>query len=190
MSTKVYLVTGNPQKVKIAKAALAPFKIKVGQLELETPEIQSFDVEEVAKYSVKYAAEKTGKAVIKGDFGMHIEALNGFPGPFVKFINKWLTAEKFIRLYQEEANKKAYFIDALGYCEPKKEPVCFVTKTYGNLLTAPQGDNGNMVDSLFIPDGFQKTIASLSEEEMIKLWSNDRYTQLAHYLEKLRDKIN
>lgn len=188
MAAKVYLVTGNPQKVKIAKAALAPFKIEVEQLELETPEIQSFDVEEVAKYSVKYAAEKAGKPVIKGDFGMHIEALNGFPGPFVKFINKWLTAEKFIRLYQDETNKRAYFIDALGYCEPKNEPVCFVTKTYGNLITVPRGNNGNMVDSLFIPDDLQKTIAFLSEEETIKLWSNDRYTQLAHYLENCEAK--
>ncbi|MBP8591413.1 hypothetical protein KBI33_03060 [Candidatus Shapirobacteria bacterium] len=190
MTTKIYLVTGNPLKVKIAKSSLAPFNIEVEQLELETPEIQSFDTEEVAKYSVKYAAEKTGKAVIKGDFGMHIEILGGFPGPFVKFINRWLTAEKFISLYQNETNRKAYFIDALGYCEPEKEPVCFVTKTYGNLISAPLGNNGNMVDSLFIPDGFRKTIASLSEEETVKLWSNDRYTQLARYLKKLENKID
>lgn len=189
MNIKIYLVTGNPYKVKVAKAALAPFEIEVQQLDLDTPEIQSFDTEEVAKYSVKYAAEKTGKAVIKGDFGMHIEVLNGFPGPFPKFINKWLTAEQFIRLYRDEPNKRAYFIDALGYCEPGEKPVCFTTKTYGTLVTTPQGDNGNMIDSVFIPDGFDKTIASLSEKESIKLWGNDRYTQLAHYLQKKINKI-
>lgn len=181
---KLYLVTGNPKKVEIAKFALAKHGINVEQLEMETPEIQSSDTEEVAKYSVKYAADKTGKAVIKGDVGMGIELLNGFPGPFVKFINEWFTAERFLSLYKEESNPQAYFIDSLGYCEPGKEPVCFSTKTFGKLISEPRGDNGNMIDSFFIPDGFNKTIAELTKEESLKLWSNDRYTQLAIYLNK------
>lgn len=182
MKKTVFLVTGNPKKVEVAKHALGAFDIDVEQLAFDTPEIQSSDTEEVAKYSVKYAAEETGKAVIKGDFGMFIEVLNGFPGPFVKYINKWFTADKFVELYRNEENKKAYFIDALGYCEPGKDPTCFISRTYGTLITAPRGDNGNMIDSLFIPDGFGKTIAELSKEESLKLWSNDRYTKLAEHL--------
>jgi XTP/dITP diphosphohydrolase len=182
MNRTIYLVTGNPLKVEVAKNSLAKFGINVEQLNFETPEIQSSSTEEVAKYSVKYAAEETGKAVIKGDFGMNIEALNGFPGPFVKFINKWFTADMFVKLYQNEANKNAYFIDALGYCEPGKEPICFVTNTYGTLLDSPRGDNGNMVDSLFVPEGFTKTIAEMTREESLHLWDNDRYTQIAKLL--------
>jgi XTP/dITP diphosphohydrolase len=184
---KVYLVTGNPKKVEVAKFALAKHGIDVEQLEVDTPEIQSSDTEEVAKYSVKYAADKAGKAVIKGDFGMGIELLNGFPGPFVKFINKWLNAKQFSSLYKEESDPQAYFIDSLGYCEPGKEPVCFSTKTHGKLISEPRGDNGNMVDSLFIPEGYKKTIAELPKEESVKLWANDRYDQLAKYL---KDKEN
>lgn len=184
---KLYLVTGNPKKVEVAKFALAKHGIDVEQLEMDTPEIQSSDTEEVAKYSVKYAADKAGKAVIKGDFGMAIELLNGFPGPFVKFINKWLNAKQFSLLYKDETNPQAYFIDSLGYCEPGKEPVCFSTKTFGGLIGEPRGDNGNMVDSLFIPKGYKKTIAELSKEESVKLWANDRYDKLAKYL---KDKEN
>lgn len=184
MNNTVFLVTGNPKKVQVAQFALEKYGLKVEQLAIETPEIQSSNTEEVAKYSVKYAAEEAKKAVIKGDFGMSIEALNGFPGPFVKFINKWFTADKFVKLYKDEANRKAYFIDALGYCEPGKEPVCFVTNTYGTLIDSPRGDNGNMVDSLFIPDGYDKTIAELTQEESLKLWDNDRYVQLAKYLKE------
>ncbi|MBN1168553.1 non-canonical purine NTP pyrophosphatase [Candidatus Woesebacteria bacterium] len=179
---KIYLVTGNPKKVEIAKFALAKYKIDVEQLDMDTPEIQSSETEEVAKYSVKYAAEETGKTVIKGDFGMGIDVLNGFPGPFVKYINKWLSAEQFSSLYKDRNDLKAYFIDALGYCEPGKEAICFTTITYGELTEKPAGDNGNMVDSLFIPNGFSKTIAQLSKEETLKLWANDRYDQLAKYL--------
>lgn len=168
--------------MEVAKFALAKHEIDVEQLEMETPEIQSPDTEEVAKYSVKYAADKAGIAVIKGDFGMVIEILNGFPGPFVKFINKWLNTKQFSSLYKEDPNPQAYFIDSLGYCEPGKEPVCFSTKTFGSLINKPRGDNGNMVDSFFIPKGYKKTIAELSKEESVRLWANDRYDQLARYL--------
>ena len=177
----IYLVTGNPNKVKFAQGALAKYGVTVEQVNLDTPEIQSSSVEEVAKYSVKFAAEQTGKAVIKADFGMSIESLKGFPGPFVKFINKWLSSSQFSRLYKEEQDRKAYFIDALGYCEPGKEPQCFVTNTYGQLIDSPRGE-GNMVDTLFVPDGYEKTIAEMSQEELTKLWDNDRYGQLAQSL--------
>lgn len=182
MKKIIYLVTGNLNKVEIAKHSLGAYDIAVEQLAIDTPEIQSSDTEEVAKYSVKYAAEKTGKPVIKGDFGMFIESLNGFPGPFVKFINKWLKADNFIQLYKNEKNKKAHFIDALGYCEPGKHPLCFTTNTKGILIETSRGENGNMVDSLFVPEGFNKTIAELSKEESLKLWNNDRYSKLAGFL--------
>ena len=182
MKKTVFLVTGNSKKVQVAKYAMDKYGLDVEQLAMDTPEIQSASIEEVAKYSVKIAAEAANKAVIKGDFGMHIEALNGFPGPFVKFINKWFSTDKFIKLYKEEPNRRAYFIDALGYCEPGKEPVCFVTNSYGTLLDTPRGDNGNMVDSLFVPEGFDKTLAEMTHEESLKFWGNDRYSQLADHL--------
>jgi len=186
VENSLYLVTGNKHKVEVAHHALSQYGYAVQQLPLETPEIQAASVEDVARYSVKYAADKTEKAVLKGDFGMHIEILNGFPGPFLKFINEWLAAELFIRLYEQSNNRRAYFVDALGYCEPGKDPVCFVTKTEGSLLDSPRGNNGNMVDSLFVPDGYQKTIAELSQEETLQLWNNDRFRQLAEYLNSLK----
>ena len=39
-----------------------------------------------------------------------------------------------------------------------------------------------MVDSLFVPNDYDKTIAELTNEESLKLWANDRYDQLAKYL--------
>ncbi len=184
MGKKIYLVTGNVKKFEVAKYSLEKYDIDVEQLDIETPEIQSTSTEEVAKYSVKFATNMAGKPVLKGDVGFCIEALNGFPGPFVKYVNNWLTADKLVSMYINESNRKAKFIDALGYCEPGKEPVCFVTNSYGTLTDSPRGDNGVMVDSLFIPDGYDKTLAELTHDEMLKYWDNDRYAQLAELLNK------
>lgn len=182
MNQRIFLVTGNQKKLLVAKHALEKYDIEVEQLNLDTPEIQSEVTEEVAKYSVRYAAELTGKPVIKGDVGFCIESLKGFPGPFVKYINKWISAKKLAYLYENEINRKAYFIDALGYCEPGKEPVCFVTKSHGEMIDIPRGDNGVMVDSLFVPEGMNKTLAELTHEETMRYWDNDRFEQLADYL--------
>jgi len=183
MQRIIYLATKNENKVQVAQNSLKKYDIVVKQAVLDTPEIQSSDIEDIVKYSVLYAAGKLGKPVIKGDVGFHIKALNGFPGPFIKFINKWLTKKQFIRLFEKETDKKAYFIDALGYCRPGDKPVCFITNTYGKPTTTPEGDNGNMIDSFFLPDGFNKTIAALSKEDYLKLWDNDRYIQLYKHLE-------
>ena len=179
---KIHFVTSNKKKLAVARNALKAYGIEVEQISLETPEIQSASTAEVAKYSAKYAAEKIGKPVIKGDVGFAIEALNNFPGPLVKFINESFSIKQFVRLYQNETNKRAYFIDALAYCKPSEEPVCFVTKTHGHLVTEPQGDNGIMVDALFVPDGYKKTVAALTKEEWLALWNNSRFQQLAEHL--------
>lgn len=181
---KVYLVTGNSKKVEIAQSALSKYDIAVEQINVDTPEIQSDSVEEVAKASARYASEKTGKAVLKGDFGMSIEALNGFPGPYVKYINHWFNQEQFKNIICQETNLQATLIDVLAYCEPGMEPICFVSNSTGLLSTQPEGDNGNMVDSFFIPDGRNKTLAEFSKEESILYWSNDRYDRFGEFILK------
>lgn len=181
---KIYMVTGNTRKVEIAKASMAGYGFEVEQIDIETPEIQSDSAEEVVKYSVKYAAEKTGKPVFKADVGLHINALNGFPGPFIKYINKWFKLIDIIALMKNYEDKSAYFTDALGYCEPGKDPVVFIAKTFGKFIEKPSGDNGILVDSIFIPEGYNKTIASMNMEESIRLWNNKRYQELAEYLNK------
>jgi XTP/dITP diphosphohydrolase len=182
MPQPIYFVTTNALKFEIAQAALAKLGIVIEQLALDIPEIQSDSVEEVAKYSAKLAAEQTKKTVIKMDVGLSIDALHGFPGPFVKYINQWLTTNQFIRLYKDNPNKKAHFIDALAYCEPGQEPVCFIMNTPGRMIEQASGDDGWMTDSVFIQDGYNKTIAAMTKEESIKAWSIYNYEQLAKYL--------
>ena len=97
MKTIVF-VTGNPYKFEVAQKSFENSDINIVQQEIETPEIQSTDVKEIASYSAKWAAEKLGKPVVLTDAGYYIKTLNGFPGPFIKYINKWLTAEDVLKL--------------------------------------------------------------------------------------------
>ena len=54
---EITLVTGNWAKIAQAKEFLEPHGIKVNNIKMDTVEIQADTVEEVAKYSAKWASE-------------------------------------------------------------------------------------------------------------------------------------
>lgn len=180
----ITFITGNPKKVQSAQAALGSFGIKVLQEKIDTPEIQDKDIRKVAESSARFAAEKLNKAVIKVDVGFEIEALSGFPGPFSKFINEWLSPEKILKLLDGETNKKAKFVDVIAYCEPGKEAISFIAQTKGVLSEKPSGDNGWGIDKIFIPAGYSVTLANLLDDERVKVWNTNHWEKLARYLTK------
>ena len=182
---QIAYVTGNSLKFNVAKKALENSDIELIQEKLETPEIQSENGEEVAAFSAKWASEKLGKPVIVSDFGVYIEALNGFPGPFIKYINHWLTSEDIIRLMNGKENRKITERDYLAYCEPGTEPVVFVGENFGN-ITTKLGQikyRGYTLDQIFIPDGFDRVQSEIPEEQMIEFWNSGKvWEKLTQYL--------
>lgn len=180
----IIFITGNSKKVESAQAVLNEFNIKILQLKLETPEIQDKDICKVAEYSAKFASDKLHKNVIKVDVGFEIESLNGFPGPFSKFINEWLSPNQILKIIGDESNRKAKFIDVVSYCELNKKPISFFAETNGTIARKPLGDNGWGLDKIFIPQGCKTTLANLSNEERIKVWNTDHWIKLAQYLTK------
>lgn len=82
---KITYVTGNWTKIDSARQVLEPLGFEIDNVKMETIEIQADDVEEVAKYSAKWASQKLKCDVLKNDTGLFVEALNGFPGPYTHY---------------------------------------------------------------------------------------------------------
>lgn len=76
---KLIFVTGNKEKLNIARAVLKGTGIEIINQKIKCPEIQLDDTEEIAKFSAKYASDKLKSNVIKVDSGLFIEAFDGFP---------------------------------------------------------------------------------------------------------------
>lgn len=83
---KVTLVTGNWAKIAQAKEVLEPKGIVVDNIKMDTIEIQADSVEEVARYSAKWASDKLKTNVVKNDTGIMIEALGGFPAAYTHYV--------------------------------------------------------------------------------------------------------
>ena len=180
---KVYYITKNKKKIEKAKKLCQNTGIEIKQVQIETPEIQGVDSKEIAIYSVKFAGEKLGKPVIKLDVSFHINALNGFPGPFIKQINKWLDPKQILKMLENVKDRSCYWIDCLAFYN-KGQIEVFIDKEEGTIATEVKGENGWGMDKIFIPKGQVKTKAELSDEERIEICNKSHWEQFISFLKK------
>ncbi len=129
----IFFVTDNYYKFQAAKVALKNTGISLIQKKIEVPEIQDESVEKIAAFSANWAANILRKPVIVSDGGCYIEALNGFPGPFIKYINKWLSPEDLLKIMSGKKNRRVVWISCVAYCEPNKKPIVDIEKYNGKL---------------------------------------------------------
>jgi XTP/dITP diphosphohydrolase len=180
---KIYFITTNDYKFKKFSEAIKLDKIEIVQLKEETPEIQAENNRKVAEFSVKWAADKFNRPVIKEDVGMYIEALNGFPGPYLEHVEKQLKTAGFLRLLNGMKDRSAYWEYAIAFCEPSKEPKSFYTQHKGTIAKEARGKSGWYADKIFILEGKNKTVSELLDaNEYVR---NDKhYQELKKYLQK------
>ncbi|MBQ8425429.1 MAG: non-canonical purine NTP pyrophosphatase [Clostridia bacterium] len=181
---EITYVTGNKAKIESAKQFLEPYGIKVNHIKMETPEIQADFVDEIAKYSAKYACKILNKDVIKNDTGFYVDALGGFPGAYSHYVEDKIGFEGLLKLLDGVENRKASFVEAFAYCKVGKEPIIFKSITSGIISKEPQGSYGWGWDFVFIPDGEEKTLASFPDNERYLKWNTDGFYQIIEYLKE------
>ena len=106
---KITYVTGNWAKIASAKQALEPIGYEIDNVKMETPEIQTDDVTDVAKYSAKWAAEKLGVPVLKNDSGLFVKSLKGFPGVYTHYADDTIGVDGLLTLMEGIKDREAYF---------------------------------------------------------------------------------
>ena len=195
MKKLIYLTT-NPHKVEEANKF---FKEKYGfDLEIVNPdfeilEIQAKTYSEVAAFSVKYAADKLGQAVLKSDSGLYLDALGGLPGPYNAYFDKQMGIDKFLEILKNETNRKARIEHCFAYCEPGCEPVVFTGGGTGTIAYEPKGERGRWHDKFYIPDGETMTLSELREMDYEKestYWGDAKDQFAKWYIEKYKDELN
>jgi non-canonical purine NTP pyrophosphatase (RdgB/HAM1 family) len=160
----IVIITSNENKLSEINRILGTDH-KVSTVNI--PEIQSLNLDEVISAKAKAAYEKIKKPVLVTDVSLEIEALDGLPGPFVKFFLKTLGAEKTVALIKGK-NTKTKVTDAIAIYDGKTLKI-FKGEVYGHLVDKERGTNGFGFDFVFVPDGFKKTYSQLSPEEKNKI---------------------
>lgn len=178
MTIALTFVTSNNKKYK----ELQQLYPALEQLPYDLPEIQSLDIEEIVQEKVTSALHIHPGPLIVEDTSLAMEALEGLPGPFIKFFLESIGVEQMYEIAQMKEKYKAVATMVLGYGSKGCDPVVFRGDVSGRIV-APQGSGGFGYDSIFVPDGFTCTNAEMSETE--KIASNPRaiaVTKLKKYL--------
>lgn len=182
---KINFVTTNKMKFEIAQVYFAKLSndYELAQYEIDTPEIQDRSVEEIARQSAIWAAKETGEPCIKMDVGFFISALNGFPGPFVKYANDWLRQEDFLKLMEEKNDRSAYFEDATAIGYPDGTSEVFSLKNHGSIASVKDLINTRWpANLLFVPDNYSRTLGSMSDDEQNEYWGDGNWPKLIEFL--------
>ena len=179
---KIILVTGNMKKLISARQFLEPYGFIVDNEKMDTTEIQSNSIEDIAAFSAKEASDKLKCTVLKNDTGFFIEALGGFPGPYTHYVMEKIGTDGLLKLMRGKTNRKAYYMESFAYCEYGREPIVFNSITRGNLANRKSGKYGMRIDPIFIPEGHDKTMANYNDDERFKLWNTNAYDEIAKYV--------
>ncbi|MCW4016784.1 MAG: XTP/dITP diphosphatase [Candidatus Bathyarchaeota archaeon] len=166
MGKVAYFVTSNVHKFLEARNVLSEYKLATAKLGVDAVEIQDPRLETIAKYSVLDAVKNCGLPVFVEDAGLFVEALEGFPGPYSKYVYNTVGVEGILKLMKNIANRNAYFMSVIAFASPDKQPVCFVGKVEGKLSLQMHGTLGFGYDPIFVPsEGDGRTFAEMATDE-------------------------
>ncbi len=151
------LVTGNRNKLIEAERILG-CRLECEPLAL--PEIQSRDLWAVPRAKGEEARRRLRRPVVVEETGLELAAMNGFPGPLVKWMLEAVGARGISRTAHALGDPRATARCALIYLDGETELVAS-GDTRGELVLEPRGERGFGWDPIFVPEGQQETYAEL-----------------------------
>lgn len=196
---EIMIATRNSGKVSEFKQLFDEYGIKVKSL-LDIDDLP--DVEETgstftenAQLKAEQIAMQLQKPVLADDSGLQIDALGGKPGVFSAryagdMTNDVRNYEKVLEEMKdvEEKKRTARFVCVLAMTIPGERTIFKEGFCEGKIAQQPIGTNGFGYDPIFIPKGYERTMAQLEDRE--KNTISHRYHALLQLKKWLDAKIN
>lgn len=160
MTNKITFITGNKGKLEEASKIIDGME----QFDIDLVEIQSLDPKEIISAKLEEARKQVEGNIVVEDNGLYIETLNGLPGPLIKWFMKTLDNEGLFEIVNNFENKKALAKVIVGVCFQNNH-VEFFEGSISGTIVSPRGENGFGWDKIFMPGGYDKTFAEMTQDE-------------------------
>lgn len=174
---RLLIATQNNGKLRELSSLLAKLPFQLLSL-VDFPQLDGVNVEETG---ASYQANAQLKAVTYGsqanvltiaeDSGLEVIALNNFPGVYS---DRWLAGtyqEKNLALLAKihslgnNIDRSARFVNVTCLFNPADQSCQFFRgETLGSIAHQPSGTNGFGYDPIFIPQGYQQSLAELGRD--------------------------
>lgn len=185
---EIVIATRNQGKISEFRSLFKQERINLLSLSDLTVEINEIEETgdtfyENAKIKAETVANIINQPVIADDSGLVVDSLDGRPGVYsaryageptddVKNYEKILHEMELV----DKINRTARFVAVLALARPNKETIYFAGSCEGEITYEPQGDFGFGYDPIFMPKGYDRTMAQLTEQEKNKI--SHRYVAL------------
>lgn len=157
---KLTFISGNEGKLRYLNEYL---DVPVVSRKLDLVEIQSLDLEEIVIDKARRAYEIIKSPILVEDVALTFTELKSLPGPLIKWFLETLGNQGLCHLIQG-SDRSARAEVKFAMCEGSDIHV-FSGSIDGSIATEPHGDAGFGWDSIFIPHGYTKTWAEMTDDE-------------------------
>lgn len=171
---KIILSTGNKNKVREIKEILKDLRLQV--VSKDEVGLSDMDVEETEKTlsgnALKKARaiwEETKAAVMADDTGLFVDSLGGEPGVYsARYAGEHAddrdNRAKLLKNMEKAEDRSARFITSIALVFEDGSSEVIEGECVGRITEFEKGENGFGYDSIFMPDGYDKTFAELPSE--------------------------
>ena len=125
-------------------------------------------MEEVLRAKAEHAWQAVQRPIVVEETGLELAALNGFPGPLVKWMLEAVGAEGIARTALALSDSRAKAVCLLLWTDGERS-VLARGETEGDLVLPPRGDSGFGWDPVFRPSGEALTCGELADAEKDRL---------------------
>lgn len=193
---KLILASNNKKKLRELGEILSDMDVElISQREAGC----DFEVEETgttfaenAYLKAKAVADATGLAAVADDSGLMVEALNGEPGVYsARYApggHEASDKEKYEYLLSKLVNvehRAAKFVSSICCILPDGSIIRTEGECRGEILREPAGEGGFGYDPVFMPQGYDRSMAELGTE--VKNRISHRANALREFKKKLRE---
>jgi XTP/dITP diphosphohydrolase len=132
----------------------------------------------------------TGLPAVADDSGLMVDALDGAPGVYsARYTGSHEDSDEarcafLLKNLAGESKRGAKFVSAVCCTFPNGDILRARGQCRGSILDAPRGSNGFGYDPVFLPDGFDRSMAELSQEEKNAI--SHRGESISKFIEELR----
>jgi len=196
VKTTLTFVTGNENKLKEVQKILSagddlPYEITNQKVDL--PELQG-DPITIAKEKCRLAAAKVNGPCFTEDTALSFNALNGMPGPYIKWFLENCGHDGLNKMLQGFTDKSAYAETVVAFTKggPDDEIHIFDGRTEGEIVP-PRGSLDFGWDPIFqtvTQDGVVQTYAEMSKEDKNSISHRGKsFEKLRKFLLEKKDYI-
>lgn len=190
---KIVLSTDNKNKLREIREILEDLDVKIyGKSDINGMDFEVIeDGDTLYDNALKKAAamaERVDCAVLADDTGLFVNALDGEPGVhsarYASEHDDKKNREKLLNNLKDNDDRSAYFKTEIILIDEEKNIIPIEGVCPGKISLEEKGENGFGYDSIFIPEGFDKTFAEMSHEE------KNQISHRSRALKNLRDKLS